>query len=162
MLIFTHLIWGLCLLKICINLNKFNARILPCFIISFICLDFIRNYQILKSIHGMLEITENRNQYMETCWRKHELGPHCFSLMTSSNGNIFRVTMLLARCAGYSPVTGEFPSPKGQWRGALMFSSMCAWINGWVTNRDTCDLRHHSAYYDVTVMGDGLSMVSYC
>ena len=32
-----------------------------------------------------------------------------FSMMTSSNGNIFHVTVL---CAGNSPVTGEFPS---QW-----------------------------------------------
>ena len=32
---------------------------------------------------------------------------------------------LLAICAGNSPVPGEFPH-KGQWRGALMFSLMCA------------------------------------
>ena len=38
---------------------------------------------------------------------------------------------LLVLCAGNSPVTGEFPH-KGQWRGALMFSLICAWINGWV------------------------------
>ena len=25
---------------------------------------------------------------------------------------------------------------KGQWRGALMYSSICAWINGWVNNRE--------------------------
>ena len=24
---------------------------------------------------------------------------------------------------------------KGQWRGALMFSLICVWINGWVNNR---------------------------
>ena len=24
---------------------------------------------------------------------------------------------------------------KGQWRGAVIFSSVCAWINGWVKNR---------------------------
>ena len=41
---------------------------------------------------------------------------------------------------------------KGQWRGALMFSFFCAWINGWVNNRETGDLRRHCAYYDVTVM----------
>ena len=34
---------------------------------------------------------------------------------------------LLAFCAGNSPVTGEFPAHKGQWRGALMFSLICAW-----------------------------------
>ena len=25
---------------------------------------------------------------------------------------------------------------KGQWRGAMMFSLICAWINGWVNNRE--------------------------
>ena len=42
---------------------------------------------------------------------------------------------------------------KGQWRGALMFSSICAWINGSVNNREARDLRRHRAHYDVTVMG---------
>ena len=41
---------------------------------------------------------------------------------------------------------------KGQWRGALMFSFICAWINGWLNNGDAGDLRRHSAHYDVTVM----------
>ena len=42
---------------------------------------------------------------------------------------------------------------KDQWRGALMFSVICAWINGWVNNRKTGDLRrHHHAHYDVIVM----------
>ena len=29
---------------------------------------------------------------------------------------------------------------KGQWRGALMFSLICVWINGWVNNREAADL----------------------
>ena len=41
---------------------------------------------------------------------------------------------------------------KGQWRGALMFSLICAWINGWVNNREAGDLRRHRAHCDVTVM----------
>ena len=41
---------------------------------------------------------------------------------------------------------------KGQWRGALMFSLICAWINAWVNNRETGDLRRHWADYDVSVM----------
>ena len=41
---------------------------------------------------------------------------------------------------------------KSQWRGALMFSAICAWINGWVNNGEAGDLRHHRAHYDVTVM----------
>ena len=41
---------------------------------------------------------------------------------------------------------------KGQWRGALMFSLICAWINAWVNNREAGDLRCHHIHYDVTVM----------
>ena len=41
---------------------------------------------------------------------------------------------------------------KGQWRGALMFSLICAWTNGWVNNRNAGDLRHHRAHHDVIVM----------
>ena len=41
---------------------------------------------------------------------------------------------------------------KGQWRGALMFSLICAWINGWANNREAGDLRRHRSHYDVTVM----------
>ena len=41
---------------------------------------------------------------------------------------------------------------KGQWRGALMFSFICAWINGWINNREAVDLRRHRAHYDVIVM----------
>ena len=55
---------------------------------------------------------------------------------------------LLAFCVGNSPVTGEFPSQR-QWREALMFSQICAWINGWVNNGDW---RRHRAHYDVIVM----------
>ena len=41
---------------------------------------------------------------------------------------------------------------KGLWRGALLFSLICAWIDGWTNNRDAGDLRRHRAHYDVTVM----------
>ena len=47
---------------------------------------------------------------------------------------------LLALCAGNSPVT------------ALMFSLICAWINGWVNSREAGDLKHHHVHYDVTLM----------
>ena len=30
---------------------------------------------------------------------------------------------------------------KGQWRGALMYSLICTWINGWVNDREAGDLR---------------------
>ena len=41
---------------------------------------------------------------------------------------------------------------KGQWRWALMFSLIWAWINGWVNNGEAGDLRRHRDHYDVTVM----------
>ena len=41
---------------------------------------------------------------------------------------------------------------KGQWRGALMFSLICVWINDWVDNREAGDLRRYCAHYDVIVM----------
>ena len=70
-------------------------------------------------------------------------------MMTSSNENIFRVT---------GPLCGEFtgdrwiPPHKGQWRGALMFSLICVFINGCVNNREAGDLRRYRAHYDVTLM----------
>ena len=68
--------------------------------------------------------------------------------MTSSNGNIFRVTGHL--CWEF---TGRrWIHRKGKWRGALMFSLICAWINGWVNNREAGDLTRYSAHYDITVM----------
>ena len=53
--------------------------------------------------------------------------------MTSSNGNIFRVT---------GPLWGESTGHKGQWREALMFSLICAWTNG-LNNLDAGNLRPH-------------------
>ena len=38
------------------------------------------------------------------------------------------------------------------WRGALMFSLISVWINGWVNNREAGDLRHYCAHYDVIAM----------
>ena len=67
-------------------------------------------------------------------------------MMTSSNGNIFRITGF---CTGNSPVTtGTHRSPANfphtdRWRGAFMFSLICAWTNGWVNNQDAGDLWRH-------------------
>ena len=71
-------------------------------------------------------------------------------MMTSSNGNIFRVT---------GPLWGEYtghqriPLTKKQWRGALMFSLIRAWTKDWANNRKADDLRWHHAN-DVTIMID--------
>ena len=61
-------------------------------------------------------------------------------IMTSSNGNIFRVT---------GPLCGEFTGhrwiPQTKASDALVSSLICAWINGWVNNREAGDLRRHRA-----------------
>ena len=41
---------------------------------------------------------------------------------------------------------------KGQWRGALLFSLICARINGWVNNGEAGDLRRHRAHCGFIVM----------
>ena len=61
------------------------------------------------------------------------------------------LSALLALCAGNSPVPVNSPH-KGQWRGALMFSLICARINVWVNNGEAGDLRRNRAHNDVTVM----------
>ena len=57
-------------------------------------------------------------------------------MMTSSNGNIYRVTGL---CAGNSPVTGEFPSQRAVTRS---FNVFC----------EAGNLRRRRAHYDVSVI----------
>ena len=65
-------------------------------------------------------------------------------MMTSSNGNIFRVTgHLCGEFTGPRPVTRSF---------AMMFSLICVWVNDWVNNREAGDLRRYRAHYDVSVM----------
>ena len=67
-------------------------------------------------------------------------------MMTSSNGNIFRVT---------GHLYGEFKGPrrhKAQWRGALIFSLICVWVNDWVNNREAGDLRLYRTHYDIIVI----------
>ena len=41
---------------------------------------------------------------------------------------------------------------KGQWRGALMFTLICARINDWINIGEAGDLRRNRAHYDVIVM----------
>ena len=40
----------------------------------------------------------------------------------------------------------------GQWRRALMFPLICAWINNSVNNRGAGDLRCHRTHYDIILM----------
>ena len=49
----------------------------------------------------------------------------------------------------WSPVNSPH---KGQWRRALRFSLICAWINGWVNNPEVGGLRYYRTHSDVIVM----------
>ena len=51
---------------------------------------------------------------------------------------------------------------KGQWRGALIFSVICVWINGWVNNGEAGDLRRYRAHYYVSVMPLKFVLTSIC
>ena len=67
-----------------------------------------------------------RPQWVKPSWWRHQM--ETFSA-------------LLDICAGNSPVPG-----------ALMFSLICVWINGWENNREAGDLRSYRAHYDVIVV----------
>ena len=98
---------------------------------------------------GEVRTQQQHRRLWRACSNAADTQYYRWPMMTSSNGNIFRVT-------GY--LCGEFAghrSPhKGQWRGALRFILICAWMNGWVNNREACDLIRHCAHYDVTIMHD--------
>ena len=74
-------------------------------------------------------------QWLQTWWR-HQME---------------RFSALLALYTGIHRSQVNSPQ-KGQWRGALMFSLICVWINGRVNDREAGDLRRYRAHYDVTVM----------
>ena len=66
-------------------------------------------------------------------------------MMASSNGSIFPVNWPFVR--GIHRPLANSPH-NGRWHGALMFSLIYAWTNGWVNNRDSGDLRRHRAHCD--------------
>ena len=69
-------------------------------------------------------------------------------MMTSSNGNILRVTGL---CAGKSPVPGEFPAQRPVTRSFDVFFDLRV-NKRFVNNRGAGDLRRHPVHYDVIVI----------
>ena len=51
---------------------------------------------------------------------------------------------------------------KGQWRGALIFSLICAWTNGRANNPEAGDLIRYRAHYDVILMESDTWLVLPC
>ena len=79
---------------------------------------------------------------------------HTFCMKDSTNDDVIKWKNFprywpFVRGIHRSPVNSPH---KGQWRGALIFPVICAWINDWVNNRDAGDLRRHRAHYDIIVM----------
>ena len=104
----------------------------------------------LMSPNGDIPRSGSTLVQLMSCWRQASLFVGWSSWVRCCGIPWWRHQMetfsaLLAICAANSP-------HKGQWRGSLMFSLMCAWINGWVNNGEATDLRHHRAHYDVIVM----------
>ena len=76
-----------------------------------------KQYPIVYSTQSLF----TRANQVKFTWHVRHLSQIMGYMMTSSNGNIFRVTGPLSVPVNFSH--------KGQWRGALMFSFICVWIN---------------------------------
>ena len=70
-------------------------------------------------------------------------------MMTTSNGNIFRVTGHL--CGKFTSLRW-IPRTKASDAELWYFLWSAPEINGWVNNREAGDLRRHRTHYDVTIM----------
>ena len=107
-----------------------------------------RHFWISLSMNNSSKAKQSDLHYMKS-WKI------CISMMTSSNGNIFRVT---------GPLCGEFtghrwiPLTKANDAELCCFLWSAPWINGWVNNREVGDLRHHCAHYDIIAMRTTLTV----
>ena len=103
----------------------------------------------LNSARLCLDKDSYASGILYVCDPLHHWDRFHFNMMTSSNGNIFRVT---------GPLCGEFtghrciPLTKASDAELWCFLWSAPWINGWVNNREAGDLRRHRAHYDVIVM----------
>ena len=113
---------------------------------------------------GTYEFPAQRTSNVENVfiwWHHHEIGHQDTSpgnghqggilfdhMMTSSNGNIFRVT---GHLCGEFTGPGDFPAQRPVvWSFDVFFDLF--WINGWVNNLGAGDLRCYHAHYDVIVL----------
>ena len=98
-----------------------------------------QRWQLLEEYRLALELTKGIHM--------SPLRANCI-MMTSSNGNVFRVTgPLFAEFTG----RGEVPAQGPVTRSFDVFFNLRL-NNGWVNIREAGHLRHHRAHCDVTVM----------
>ena len=86
-------------------------------------------------IHYIALSISHGHSILQNKWWRHqmEISPRCWSFVWGIQ---------------WSPMNSPH---KGQWRGAFVFSLICAWTNRWVNNRAGYLIRH-CAHYDVTIM----------
>ena len=107
-------------------------------------------------------------------WEMSDLRPHntyfihisqrCFSGTRTIHGDVTKwkhFTFCWPFVRGIQRWPVDSPH-KSRWRGALMFSLICTWKNGWANSLDAGYLRRHSAHYDVTVMHWGKCAIVRC
>ena len=98
-------------------------------------------YKIFHHVRPALYLSQYRNRMKyeneQISWWRHQMK------------TFPRYWPFVVRGIHRSPVHSPH---KGQWRGPLMFSLICAWTNSWASNGNAGDLRRHRAHYDVPVM----------
>ena len=138
----------------------------------------VLNILIIVTSHGRHGVSTQRqldcllnSWFILTTMKASKLWPYmreqrashveCVSMTWCHHGLIHDDVIKWKHFPRYWPfVRGIHRSPvnsphKGQWRGALKFSLICAQINRWVKNRKAGDLRRHQTHCDVIVMWNG-------
>ena len=100
--------------------------------------------------HGQTQLVHNHNRLQQKpcAW-------FFYAWRTWWRHKIETFSALLALCAGNSPVTGEFPAQRPVTR-SFVVSLICAWIKGWVNNREAGDLRHRADYGVIVMLNEKL------
>ena len=105
--------------------------------------------KVERAIHRWPEVSLHKGSVMLKTCTYNEIMCHLWSYDDVIKWKQFPRYWPFVRGIHRSPV--NFPH-KCQWRGALMFSLICVWINRWVNNREAGDLRHHRTHYVVIVL----------
>ena len=119
------------------------------------------HYWALREIHRWPLVSRDRGSALK-CFRSRKL-PYLSRVLKQFHKNVCNVfehedVIKWKHFPRYWPfVRGIHRSlvnspHKDHWRGALMFSLICARTNGWANHRDADDLRRHRTHYDFTVM----------
>ena len=136
--------------------SKSHCAVIDDIIVKIVSFYIICYFAFIPQVKSMLSCTKNMDfqQFLLTVsifdpWRSFVCHEDVLWAWWHHQMETFPRYWSFVRGFHRSPV--NYPH-KGQWRGALMFYLICAWINGWVNNREGGDLRRHRAHYDVVVM----------